>query len=77
MSGPSAEKDVGDHIPMPEWIDVYDSEQMIEVCGGCGEDWPCREARKPCRGRNTNVCVGEGCYGESCILPSAEPEVAQ
>jgi hypothetical protein len=22
---------------------------------------------RPCKGRNSNVCVGEGCYGEACI----------
>jgi hypothetical protein len=22
---------------------------------------------RPCRGRNSNVCVAEGCYGESCV----------
>lgn len=22
---------------------------------------------KPCRGANTNVCVAEGCHGESCL----------
>ena len=22
---------------------------------------------RPCKSRNTNVCVAEGCYGEACI----------
>ena len=22
---------------------------------------------KPCRGTNSNICVAEGCFGESCI----------
>ena len=22
---------------------------------------------RPCKGRNSNVCVAEGCYGEDCI----------
>jgi hypothetical protein len=22
---------------------------------------------RPCRGRNSNVCVAEGCYGEACV----------
>lgn len=22
---------------------------------------------RPCAGRNVNVCVAEGCYGEACI----------
>ena len=26
---------------------------------------------RPCRGRNSNICVAEGCYGESCLR---EPE---
>lgn len=25
------------------------------------------DAEKPCGGRNINVCVAEGCYGEACI----------
>jgi len=23
--------------------------------------------QRPCKGANSNVCVGEGCYGEACI----------
>lgn len=23
--------------------------------------------RRPCQGRNANVCVAEGCYGEACL----------
>lgn len=23
--------------------------------------------RRPCKGRNANVCVAEGCYGEACV----------
>lgn len=22
---------------------------------------------RPCAGTNSNICVGEGCYGESCL----------
>jgi hypothetical protein len=22
---------------------------------------------KPCKGENSNVCVGEGCYAEACL----------
>lgn len=25
------------------------------------------EGSKPCDGKNSNVCVGEGCYGEACM----------
>jgi len=25
------------------------------------------DVEKPCRGTNSNVCVGEGCFGESCV----------
>lgn len=25
------------------------------------------DSRKPCGGTNVNICVGEGCYGESCL----------
>jgi hypothetical protein len=28
-----------------------------------------RDAAKPCRGRNTNVCVAEGCWAEDCLKP--------
>lgn len=28
---------------------------------------------RPCKGRNANVCVAEGCYGEACVIPAAEP----
>lgn len=27
---------------------------------------------KPCKGKNANVCVAEGCYGESCIKDKLE-----
>src|SRR5690348_13806251 len=30
--------------------------------------------RRPCLGKNTNVCVAEGCYGEACI--TTPPAVA-
>lgn len=26
-----------------------------------------KDALKPCRGQNTNRCVAEGCFGESCL----------
>lgn len=31
---------------------------------------------RPCKGRNVNVCVAEGCYGEACLAQCAhgEPE---
>lgn len=25
------------------------------------------EVERPCRGRNSNACVAEGCYGEACL----------
>ena len=25
------------------------------------------DARKPCLGTNPSICVGEGCYGETCL----------
>lgn len=26
---------------------------------------------RPCKGANSNVCVGEGCYGEACVKGGA------
>lgn len=26
-----------------------------------------QESQKPCKGSNTNVCVAEGCFNESCL----------
>lgn len=26
-----------------------------------------KDILKPCRGQNTNRCVAEGCFGESCL----------
>lgn len=28
------------------------------------------DSMKPCKGQNTNICVAEGCFGESCIRRS-------
>lgn len=30
------------------------------------------DMRKPCRGLNSNVCVAEGCYAESCLRINQE-----
>ena len=44
---------------------------------GLGPEWLASDARaaiperpaieKPCGGRNSNVCVAEGCFGEACV----------
>lgn len=26
-----------------------------------------KNEKKPCKGENTNICVAEGCYDESCL----------
>jgi len=26
-----------------------------------------KDSRKPCGGGNVNICIAEGCYGESCL----------
>lgn len=44
-------------LTLAKWpVDMYGVNHLT------GED-----PAKPCRGLNTNICVGEGCYGEACI----------
>jgi hypothetical protein len=38
------------------------------LCSDCYSD------PRPCRGRNANVCVAEGCYGEACVTTNRPPE---
>jgi hypothetical protein len=26
-----------------------------------------RDPHKPCRGKNVNICVAEGCYNQTCL----------
>lgn len=43
---------------------------MSVRCRVCEEVWCLRHPDpRPCKGINSNVCVGEGCYGEACIKP--------
>lgn len=38
--------------------------------------WDRLHGLKPCRDRNSNVCVAEGCYGEACITPAVSAQFA-
>lgn len=51
---------------------VYAIASAIRRSGLLADD-PEHDAR-PCKGQNSNVCVGEGCYDEACITPVIHPE---
>lgn len=40
----------------PRACKAFDTECAIEIIDV-----------RPCKGKNVNICVGEGCYGEACI----------
>lgn len=40
---------------------------MSDINPRYGVRRPLEEDKQPCKGENSNVCVGEGCYGEACL----------
>jgi hypothetical protein len=56
-------------------VDRFVAEERALHDAGCSypdEDCSCGHSPdaddpRPCKGRNANVCVAEGCYGEACV----------
>jgi len=77
MSGQSAEKDAGmcrcGHMAHDAICTVRTQYGMCWCRRGLYRDTSVTPSEKsrPCQGRNSNVCVAEGCYGESCVTPPA------
>lgn len=71
-SGARSQLDLDDLIPSLEamgWNDItaqYANRHVhVFGCVTCGERRPMDP--RPCQGRNANVCVAEGCYGQACV----------
>lgn len=68
--------DAGLHIPYPgsrgvasfdaAWAVVNPNRHLGYKVVRC-QLVPVKEDKRPCAGKNSNVCVGEGCYGEACL----------
>jgi hypothetical protein len=56
----------GDTAPLPHA--VAEDRLAVRLAGMVG--------KRPCDGRNVNVCVAEGCYGEACIRDVTSCNVA-
>jgi hypothetical protein len=54
-----------------EGLDSYRREK-----GLLNDDPEDKDDPRPCQGGNTNICVGEGCYGEACLKVAKDEPIA-
>jgi hypothetical protein len=53
------------------WVHTFTDNEVTQGqcpgCGSLGEHVANRFDPRPCKGRNANVCVAEGCFNQACI----------